>query len=403
MVANAPHAQAAHQRAPWAISVRVPAAAMTRTRLIPLALGLCVTAMSAFAQASPDGPSYANDARVRAFAESWAQANGQSFAQVWGVLRQAKRRDNVIQLVKPAPNVREKNWAEYRRRFITPHRIARGLKFWREHAGALARAQRRYGVEAHIIVGILGVETIFGQYKGRVRTLDALTTLAFDFPAEHPRAEQRQAYFQGELGDLLRLSQASARAASDWRGSYAGALGYPQFMPSSWLRWGVDFDANGRVDLVQSPVDAIGSVAHYLAEHGWQHGLPARWPTTLKPLAAADTSPETTAMRQARAQALQPDIVPTLDAAALAAAGAALPKQWVRAEAAPNAPLALVELHNGATGEPSHVIGSPNFYAITRYNQSSYYALAVIELGEAIAEARQRASSAKPAPKAPAR
>lgn len=362
---------------------------MTRSHLLPLALALCFTWAAAQAQV-PEDNSYAQDPRVRAFAQAWSQTHGQPFAQVWGVLRQAKRRNQIIQLVTPVANVREKNWGEYRRRFVTPHRIQRGLTFWRQHAQTLARAEARFGVEAHIIAGIIGVETIFGQRKGQVRTLDALTTLAFDFPTAHPRSEQRQAYFLEELGALLRLSEATGRKATAWRGSYAGALGYPQFMPSSWLRWAVDFDGNGQIDLINSPADAIGSVAHYLAEHGWQHGLEARWPTQLRVLVDGDATAQATL--QARSKALEPDIVPTLNATDLQAAGATLPQTWVAAQAPTS--VALVELHNGTQAAATYVIGSPNFYAITRYNQSSYYALAVIELGEAIAQAQR--ASAKP-------
>lgn len=328
---------------------------------------------------SANAASYAQDARVKAFARDVAEQAGQDFDEVWGSLSQAKRRPDIIRLMRPAKAPSDKNWQAYRSRFITPHRIQRGLRFWQQHAAAVQAAEQRFGIDAHIIIGILGVETIFGQFKGKVRALDALTTLAFDFPEEHPRAEQRAAFFRDELRALFALSHQEGRAVTQWRGSYAGALGFPQFMPSSWRRWAVDFDGDGHINLIDSPVDAIGSVANYLAEHGWQRGLAARWPTTV--------SGGDPATLQA---ALTPDIVPTLDRLTLLAAGAQLPPDLPAT--APE--LALVLLHNGRDGAPTYVLGTRNFYAITRYNKSSYYALAVIELGEAIAAERARAVAA---------
>ncbi len=359
---------------------------IVRPRSFSSAVCACVLALGLATSASSQAKSYRDDARVRAFAQQWALEHHQTFASVWGVLRQAQKRPDIIRLMQPSTMAATKNWASYRSRFVTDHRIARGVAFWQQHARALQRAETTYGVDAHIIVGILGAETIFGQFKGKVRTLDALTTLAFDFPNEHPKSDSRSAYFLGELGALLTLSRQQATHTKQWRGSYAGALGYPQFMPSSWLRWGVDFDQDGRIDLINSADDAIGSVAHYLADHGWQRGLPARWATQV---AAAPSD--------ALAAALAPDILPTLTPQSLAAAGAQLPEELP----SPVPALALVELRNGEQAEPTYVIGSPNFYAITRYNQSSYYALAVIELGEAIAQARQTPSDAPAAGSGP--
>lgn len=314
---------------------------------------------------------YGNDPRVQAFATEWAAAHGQNPQVVKKRLASAKRRPDVIRLMTPATNVREKNWTAYRARFVTPHRVGKAVAFWRRHQSVLLAAQARYGVDAHIIMGILGVETIYGDQRGTVPTLDALATLAFDYPASHPRAAERAAYFRGELGALLELSNNLKRPLNSWRGSYAGALGYPQFMPSSWQRWAVDFDGDGHIDLINNPVDAIGSVANYLQVHGWVNGLPARWPATVD-----ESNP-------ALGSLLAPDILPTLNTQSLRAGGVTLGPEWDD----PQHPLALVKLLNGRHGHPSYVIGSPNFYAITRYNQSSYYALAVIELGEAVASA----------------
>jgi membrane-bound lytic murein transglycosylase B len=350
-----------------------------RLRLMASTLLLACVGLGAVAQAAtqaqpkPAAQRYGNDPRVQAFANDWAQAHGVSASSVMARLAPAKRRQDVIRLMSPPTNVYEKNWNAYRERFVTDERIAKALIFWRRHQSALEAAQSRYGVDAHIIVGILGVETIYGEQRGKVPTLDALTTLAFDFPAAHPRAAERAAYFRGELSALLELSHSLQRPLKAWRGSYAGALGYPQFMPSSWQRWGVDFDGNGQVDLINSPVDAIGSVANYLQSHGWVKDLPARWST-----AVDESSPALGAL-------LAPDILPTLDTHALRSAGVVVPPELDPIEQ----PLALVKLFNGRQGHPSYVIGSANFYAITRYNQSSYYALAVIELAEAVAREMQ--------------
>ena len=228
---------------------------------------------------------------------------------------------------------------------------------------------------AHIVVGIIGVETLYGQHTGNFRVLDALATLAFDFPAEHPRAAVRTGYFRGELEQFLRIAHREGTDPAQWRGSYAGAYGLPQFMPTSIEKYAVDFDGDGHIDLLRSPVDAIGSVAHYLHAFGWKPGMPTRYPARFD---AATLDLPTL---------LGPDILPTFGADTLAAKGVLL-DDAARAHAGP---LALVELFNG-DAPPSYVIGTENFYAITRYNWSSYYALAVIELGEAVAQQLATAS-----------
>ena len=203
---------------------------------------------------------------------------------------------------------------------------------------------------------------------GDFRVLDALATLAFDFPAGR---RDRSAFFRDELEALLAAGNGGRADATALRGSYAGAFGMPQFMPSSFAKYAVDFDADGRIDLHASAPDVIGSVARYLAEFGWRRGLPTHYGVA----APTDTVE--------RALLLVPDIVPSFSAAQLAEHGARLDAEG-RAHAGP---LALVELQNGDAA-PSYVAGTANFYAITRYNQSSYYALAVIELGAAVARQR---------------
>ncbi|MDD5031413.1 MAG: lytic murein transglycosylase, partial [Rhodoferax sp.] len=200
-------------------------------------------------------------------------------------------------------------------------------------------------------------------------------TLAFDFPANHPRACARSRYFRGELAQYLSLTQHSGIDPASLRGSYAGAIGWPQFMPTSWANYAVDFDGDGKVDLFGSAADAIGSVAQYFVAFGWQPGLATHFAVRLEPehinLPAL----------------LAPDILPTFSVAGFQANGALLDGAALQH----SGKLALIELQNG-DAPPSYVAGTDNFYAITRYNWSSYYAMAVIELGQAVAQALGQAT-----------
>jgi len=279
----------------------------------------------------------------------------------------AHKLPEVVKLVTPAPTGVAKNWTLYRSRFIEPKRIQAGVKFWQAHAADLARAEAQTGVPAEIVVGIIGVETIYGQHKGNFRVLDALVTLSLDFPSSHPRQLERQAFFKSELAQLLTFKRHGVNPLT-LKGSYAGAMGWPQFMPSSWNRFAVDFDGDGRIDLLNSPVDAIGSVAHYLKAFGWQTGMPTHY--------AVGLGPDTLQLDDL----MVPDILPTFSVASFMAKGA-IPDA---AGMAHNGPLALIELQNGPS-PASYVAGTENFYVITRYNWSSYYAMAVIELGRAVA------------------
>ena len=280
----------------------------------------------------------------------------------------------VSRLMQPAPAGTPKNWAAYRGRFIDNIRIQAGVRFWQEHRAALERAEAEYGVPAEMIVGIIGVETIYGQQMGNFRVIDALATLSFHFPASHPRAAERTAYFRGELEQFLSQHHRAGTDPLGPLGSYAGAMGLPQFMPSSWAKWAIDFDKDGRVDLARSPADAIGSVANYFVGYGWQPGMPTHYPV------AFDTA------RLDKDALLAPDILPTFSVDSFAAKGAVLDGAALEHKG----PLALVELQNGAN-PPSYVAGTENFYVITRYNWSSYYAMAVIELGREVKDALGRA------------
>ena len=309
---------------------------------------------------------YAGHAAVAAFAADVAGRRGWDAGQLGRQLGEARRVESVRRLIMPPPAGTAKDWAAYRARFIEPSRIAAGLAFWRAQRRWLAAAETRWQVPAEFIVAIIGVETFYGRVTGRFRVLDALATLAFDFP---PGRRDRSAFFREQLEEYLVWCRREGLPPGRTLGSYAGAIGLPQFMPGSINRWAVDFDGDGHIDLVGQPADVVGSVARYLAEHGWQPGLPTHHPVAV-PVDTRD-----------RATLLAPDILPSFSAGQMRALGAVLPATL----ADDTGPLALVELQNGPAA-PSHVAGTANFYAITRYNWSAYYAMAVIDLA---AELRQ--------------
>jgi membrane-bound lytic murein transglycosylase B len=312
---------------------------------------------------NPEVLAWANDAASRLQLDP---------AWVLKTLEPAQRLPLVEKLVLPPASPTAKDWGAYRARFIEPIRIQAGARFWLTHRTALERAEREYGVPAAMVVGIIGVETLYGQNTGNFRVVDALGTLAFHFPQSHPRAAERQTFFRGELEQFLLLTARSGADPLSVRGSYAGALGLPQFMPSSWSRFAIDFDGDGRIDLFGSPSDAIGSVANYFKAYQWRPGMPTHYPVTLTP---GQTDLD---------GLLAPDILPTFSVASFTAKGAGLEG----AALMHNGPLALIELRNG-NNPPSYVAGTENFYAITRYNWSSYYAMAVIELAEAVSREMQ--------------
>ena len=278
----------------------------------------------------------------------------------------------VPRLILPAGQGVRRNWSVYRSRFVEPLRIRAGVQFWRENAPALRRAEHEFGVAAQFIVGIIGVETIFGRNMGNMRVIDALSTLSFDFPRQHPRAEARNQFFLDELQAYLLLCARNGDNPLALQGSYAGAMGLPQFMPSSWLKYAVDYDGDRHIDLFTSPVDAIGSVASYFRSFGWEPGLPPLYDV------AFDTS------RLQLPALLAPDIVPSFTTQEFSTLGAQV--QHAAPRLGRSGKLALIELENGPAA-PSYHAGTQNFYVITRYNNSSYYAKAVIDLGEAVRQA----------------
>jgi membrane-bound lytic murein transglycosylase B len=349
--------------------------------LLPLLTGGPILPAMAQTEAPPTTAEvviYAQSSLAMAFADDLAQRRGLDPDWVRQQIGAARRQPSVIRHSLPAPRTSYKNWAAYRARFVEPVRVRAGLRFWETHREALERAEREYGVPASLIVGVIGVETIYGQHTGTFRVIDALSTLAFDFPASHPRAGARTEFFRGELEQFLSLTRRTGMDPQSVRGSYAGAMGWPQFMPSSWTRYAIDFDGDSRVDLFNSPVDAIGSVANYFKAFGWQTGQPTHY--------AVSFNPDTLDMEGL----LAPDILPSFSVESFTAKGAVPDTEGQKH----GGKLALIELQNGdpANGgaAPTYVAGTENFYVITRYNWSSYYAMAVIELGQTIAALANR-------------
>jgi len=307
-------------------------------------------------------PAYGGRTDVDAFIVDMVARHGFVPAELEAMFARVRRDDSVLRLIAPAPTEFRKSWRTYRARFLDPVRIREGVRFWSENEGWLALASARYGVPPEIIVAIIGVETMYGRITGDVRVVDALSTLAFDYP-------RRADYFRGELEQFLLYVRDERLDAFSLRGSFAGAIGLPQFMPGSIRRYAIDLDGDGHIDLRGNAADAIGSVASFLAAHGWRSGEPvvfrARYDaeSRLSPLVEAGIRPQFTL------QDLAGYGVASIEPVSL------------------DLPLALIDLPNG-DDETSYFLGAPNFYVITRYNRSSFYAMAVYDLARALAEAR---------------
>jgi len=294
---------------------------------------------------------------VRSFIRELVQRHGFVESELRALFSRAQRAEPVLEAIRkpPEPPV----WDDYRALFVNERRIEAGREFWQAQRGVLERAEQEYGVPAQVIVAIIGIETFYGRNTGRWRVLDALTTLAFDYP---PRAR----FFRSELEQYLLLARDNGLDALSVRGSYAGAIGIPQFMPGSLRRYAVDFDGDGAVDLGGSAADAVGSVASFLKQHGWQAGAPVQLearPSGEAWRAYADGSAE-----------------PKHALSELREAGLQLPET---ASLASQTRAALIDLGS------EQRIGFRNFYVITRYNRSVLYAAAVADLAEAVRAARQ--------------
>lgn len=314
--------------------------------------------------------SYVDHGEARDFMRDMQQRHGFSAAELETLLGQATRIDRVIELIRPPSEPGERSWQRYRSRFLTEARIEQGVGFWLAYRDTIEEASARFGVPPEYIVSILGIETNYGSYTGNFETVSALATLAFDYP---PRAP----LFRRELESLLLLAREQHRDPFSYRGSYAGALGYPQFLPSSVRAYAVDFDGDGSIEFDSNPVDAIGSIANYFAVHGWRSGEPVaqqvRLPAELDPapLIAAGIEPalQTSDLQTQGISPTTGDFKPDL------------------------ATLFDLPTPDAAT---EYWIGYRNFYVITRYNRSSFYAMAVFQLAEAVRDRLNGLSAARP-------
>jgi membrane-bound lytic murein transglycosylase B len=299
---------------------------------------------------------YADDPSVEAFIRRMQREYGFDPAYLTGIFSRAERQQWILNFVnRPkvhGPSGPTGAWTRYRAKFLTEDNIDAGVDFWNRYRSALLRAYARYGVPPEYIVAILGVETRYGRYMGKHRVLDALATLAFDYP-------RRAEYFQGELEAFLLMAREEGMDPFQPLGSYAGAMGLPQFMPSSFRRYGVDFDGDGKCNL-WDPVDAIGSVANYFASFGWKRG------GLVAVRADVHGSPP---------HALQADYETRYPLDVLRAQG-------ISSSLAGSGEVSLLRLD--ARGGYQFWLGLNNFYVITRYNHSTYYAMAVHQLAQAI-------------------
>ncbi len=304
---------------------------------------------------------FANNPEAEKFINKMVAEHNFDRSQQHEILSQAKRLDYVLRLMDrqaptgPAPTGPTGAWTRYRSQFITPDNVQNGVVFWNQYQDALNRAAQIYGVPPEIIVGIIGVETRWGRVMGKTRILDALATLSFAYP-------RRAAYFSGELETFLLMARTEGDDPLNLKGSFAGAMGYGQFMPSSFKQYAVDFNGDGHINL-WDPEDAIGSVANYFKAHGWVPG------------------DQVAVQAMGQAPGMENGFKTNYSVATLASAGLT-----------PMQPLgnhdqsSLLRLDIG-TGY-QYWYGLPNFYTITRYNHSTYYAMAVWQLGLAVKQAR---------------
>jgi membrane-bound lytic murein transglycosylase B len=331
---------------------RAPRLCLPAVALVLLTL-LLPAAVSASPAYRAGDPPYLERTEVQAFIAEQV-AEGMDREALEALFRAVTPQQQILDLISRPAEARP--WRDYRPIFVNDRRIQRGRDFMREQAQTLERAEREFGVDAAMIAAIIGVETDYGRNLGGFRVLDVLVTLGFDYP---PRA----AFFRSELGHFLRLVNEESLDVLETRGSYAGAMGRGQFISSSYRNYAVDFSGDGRRDLIHSWPDAIGSVANYFRQHGWQTGAPV--------VARARVDGD------AHATLLGGGYQARFTLEDLAAAGV-FPVDAVPADGR----FSLIRLEGSAGLE--HYLGYPNFYVITRYNRSPLYAMAVHQLAEAL-------------------
>jgi len=313
-------------------------------------------------QPATAGPDYLERLDVRSFIDAMHEKYGIETSDLERIMAGVRYQPTVVRLTTPMPSSAPspaRSYANYRAKFLTPELISAGTQFWVAHAAYLDRAEQEYGVPPEVILGILGVETRYGQNTGSFRAIDALATIAFD-------GARRQEYFRDELEQLLLLAREKGVDPLAIKGSYAGAVGLPQFMPSSYRRYALDYDGDGVIDLRGSAADAIGSVANYIRAFGWIPGEPPKAPVRLLPGSEAE-------------------LVSGLDRVheLLEVQGKGV---VFSGREPPAGPISIFELPT--PGMPSKFYaGFNNFEVVTRYNRSTFYASAVLELAEAVRKA----------------
>ncbi|CAD6550216.1 lytic murein transglycosylase B [Paraburkholderia metrosideri] len=324
---------------------------------------------------------YANNPDVNVFIDDMVARYDFDPATLHALFASASYSATAVKLVTPSASPTVKNWRVYQSRFLDPVRINAGVRFWRANQATLQRAYEEFGVPPEVIVGILGVETIYGRFMGNFRVLDALTTLSFDYPATANRGD-RQATFRKNLEDYLVWTRDSQIDPTTVLGSYTGAIGIPQFLPSSIVKYAVSYDGNKQIDLRTNQADAIGSVANYLRQNGWESGRPVVW--------KIGSDAGSLGVAQAAADG-QPE--PRWPLSQLLRAGLLLNQPDVDVAAEAGTPVTVVDLPSPGRGT-EFVLGLKNFYVLTRYNRSFFYALAVYQLGQRVKEQMQASDAA---------
>jgi peptidoglycan lytic transglycosylase B len=317
--------------------------------------------------AAADPPGYPHRREVKQFIAEMVKKHGFTRRELNRVFGKAQFQPAIIKAMEqPAETA---SWQAYRAIFINPQRVEAGVQFWNRNAQPLARAASEFGVPEEIIVGIIGVETTYGRNIGTYRVIDALATLAFDYPKRAP-------FFRSELENYLVLSREEKIDPLRVKGSYAGAIGIPQFMPGSYRRFAVDYDGDGLSDLATSPADAIGSIGNFLKGHGWVRGEPVGF--------SAEVSGE------GWRKLAEAGVTPANRAAELPGFGVKL-----AVPVPPDTRCALIELET--PGQPSDFrVTLQNFVVLTRYNRSNLYAAAVMDLATELARARPGLPDAPP-------
>jgi len=311
--------------------------------------------MTSLAQAD-----YADNPAALALVDELVREQGFDRAELLAVFAQVETKDSILKAMS-RPAEKSKPWYEYREIFVTDKREREGVAFYARHKETFQRAEQELGVPQEVILAIMGVETYYGRITGSYRVMDALSTLAFDYP-------KRSVFFTKELKSYLILSREQGHDPLAMKGSYAGAMGYGQFMPSSYRAYAIDFDNDGKIDIWNNPVDAIGSVANYFKAHGWKADEPVVFPATVTGMV-----PE---------ELFNKSLRPYQSLAEFAEAGVAL-EQPAQPPLDPNAMATAMKFETQDAHE--YWLGMHNFYVITRYNHSAMYAMSVYQLSQLLA------------------